>query len=179
MKYVSGDVFEYPQSYIPLQLSCVGSECGINNTELAIQCRFNNNCMGIFWKENDTCYFCKCQTEPLHAMPLDMHDGSEFTWEPLDRLPGKFSLIYYRCIQVFINQMTQLLHVWVCISVSISKHSFQCRNYCCRWIMLQMVAFSSGLLMVSSMGEHPSYLDNLGQHSKSTGTTSTWIMAFT
>ena len=101
---VCGDIFEFPQSYIPLHLTCIGSKCGRSNTDHALQCRLNNTCKAIFWEEYDTCYFCRCQAESLQATPLDAHFGRKSQLrKPFDKLPGKLLLIHQQCIQVFVS----------------------------------------------------------------------------
>ena len=89
---IYGDVFEYPESYIPLPLRYLGSKCGISDVENTLQCRFDDTCTAIFWTGNGTCNFCRCQTRPLRGIPLDIHFGSTLLIrKAFDRLSGIYS----------------------------------------------------------------------------------------
>ena len=78
-----------------LRLTCFESECTISKTEHALQCKINGTCLAIFWKQNDTCYFCRCPMDPLQVIPVNIHVGSTlYLRRPFDIFLGKHSLIY-------------------------------------------------------------------------------------
>ena len=92
---VYGNSFEYTEFYPSLWLTCLKYECGISKVELALWCRMNATCIANSWRQNDTRYLCRCPTEALYAMPLEIHFRSTLLlWKPFRELPGKFPLMY-------------------------------------------------------------------------------------
>ena len=132
---VLGDIFEYPESYRFLYLTCLGSGCGISKTEQALQCRMNKTCIAISWKLNDTCHFCRCQTEPLHSMPLDTHFGSMLLLrKAFARLPGKYSMIYQLLFlkQAFLSNIhiTTIMYLYQPLTVILRHECFDDLGKC-------------------------------------------------